>query len=373
MRPEAEHARLDDAGTHQHDFIGGRIMSDDGKVMTVRGPIDPGDVGACFTHEHILFDWGLTYWTEPESDEGRALADSPIRLDNRGILQRNPFVIKENFWQESVHDAAREVADFRAAGGGTLVEVTPLGQGRDPLGLRRVSELTGVHIVASTGYYIQAGHPDWLAGRSVDELAAVLVRDITEGIDGTGVRAGFMGDVGTTKAVSADEEKSLRAVARAHLQTGVAFGIHVDPSDQQAMRVIEILLEEGVSPDRMVMEHMDEQPDYDYHLRVAATGVYLEFDTWGSEFYYGPPYMVPEPRDIQRAECVRNLIDHGHVSQLLMAQDVWLRQLMKKYGGEGYDSFFRYGVPRLNQNGVTDADIRTMLVDNPARLLPVRM
>lgn len=347
-------------------------MSDDGRVMTVQGPIDPGDVGACFTHEHILFDWGLTYWTEPDSDEGRALADSPIRLDNRGLLQRNPFVIKENFWQESVHDAAREVADFRAAGGGTLVEVTPLGQGRDPLGLRRVSELTGVHIVASTGYYIEAGHPDWLAGRSVDELATVLVRDITEGIDGTDVRAGFMGDVGTTKAVSADEEKSLRAVARAHLRTGVAFGIHVDPSDRQAMRVIEILLEEGVSPDRMVMEHMDEQPDYDYHLRVAATGVYLEFDTWGSEFYYGPPYMVPEPRDIQRAECVKNLIDHGHVSQLLMAQDVWLRQLMKKYGGEGYDSFFRYGVPRLNQTGVSDADIRTMLVDNPARLLPIR-
>jgi len=346
-------------------------MSDEGKVITVRGPIEPGEVGACFTHEHIFFDWGETYWTEPDTDELRALADAPIRLDNRGMLQRNPFVIKENFWHESVHDAADEVAHFKAAGGGTLVEVTPLGQGRDPVGLRRVSEMTGVHIVASTGYYIEAGHPSWLADTSIDDLAAVLVRDINEGIDGSDVRAGFMGDVGTTRDVSPNEEKSLRAVARAHLQTGVPFGIHVDPSDRQAMRVIEIPLDEGVRPERMVMEHMDEQPDFDYQLRVADTGVYLEFDTWGSEFYYGPPYMVPEPRDIQRAECVKNLIDHGHVGQLLMAQDVWLKQLMKKYGGEGYDSFFRYGVPRLRQNGVSEAHIHTMLVENPARLLPL--
>lgn len=346
-------------------------MSDEGKVITVRGAIEPDDVGVCFTHEHIFFDWGLTYWTEPDTDEGRALAEALIRLDNRGLLQRNPFVIKENFWHESVHDAADEVADFKKAGGGTIVEVTPLGQGRDPVGLRRVSEMTDVHIVASTGYYIEAGHPAWLADKSIDALADVLVRDIVKGIDDSDVRAGFMGDVGTTKSVSANEEKSLRAVARAHLQTGVAFGIHVDPSDQQAMRVVEILLEEGVRPERMVMEHMDEQPDFDYQLRVAATGVNLEFDTWGSEFYYGPPYMVPEPRDIQRAECVKNLIDHGHVAQLLMAQDVWLKQLMKKYGGEGYDSFFRYGIPRLRQNGVTDAQIQTMLVENPRRLLPL--
>jgi phosphotriesterase-related protein len=346
-------------------------MSDEGMVMTVRGPIAPDQVGACFTHEHILFDWGLTYWTEPTTDEERALADAPISLANRGVLDRNPFLIKENFWHESVHDAAREVADFKASGGGTLVEVTPLGQGRDPVGLRRVSELTDVHIVASTGYYIEAGHPAWLANRSIDDLAAVLVRDITEGIDGTDVKAGFMGDVGTTKSVSPNEEKSLRAVARAHLQTGVSFGIHVDPSDQQGMRVVEILTDEGVKPGRMVMEHMDEQPYADYQLRVADTGVFMEFDTWGSEFYYGPPYMVPEPRDMQRAACVKNLIDHGHLDQLLMAQDVWLRQLMKKYGGEGYDSFFRYGIPWLKKAGVTDEQIHVMLVDNPRRLLPI--
>ena len=225
--------------------------------------------------------------------------------------------------------------------------------------------------MASTGYYIEAGHPAWLADKSIDELAAVLVKDVTAGIDDTNVRAGFMGDVGTTKTVTPNEEKSLRAVARAHLQTGVAVGIHVDPSDQQGLRVVEILTEEGVRPERMVMEHMDEQPYADYQLRMAQTGAYMEFDTWGSEFYYGPPYMVPEPRDMQRAECVKTLIDHGHLEQLLMAQDVWLRQLMKKYGGEGYDSFFRYGIPWLKRAGVTDEQIRTMLVENPRRVLPI--
>lgn len=346
-------------------------MIDEGKVITVSGPIDPSEVGACFTHEHILFDWGETYWTQPQTEEEKALADAPIRLENRGLLQRNPFVIKENFWHESVHDAAREVADFKRAGGGTLVEVTPIGQGRNAAGLRQVSEMTGVNIIANTGFYIEAGHPPYVADKTIDELASILVGDITEGIDGTGIRSGFMGDVGTTKTVTENEEKCLRAVARAHLQTGVAMGIHVDPSDRQAMIVVKILLEEGVRPERMVMEHMDEQPDHDYQLEVAETGVFLEFDTWGSEFYYGPPYSVPEPRDIERADCVKYLVERGHVSQLLMAQDVWLRQLMKKYGGEGYDSFFRYGIPRLKKAGVTDEQIKVMLEDNPRRLLAV--
>jgi len=346
-------------------------MKDEGKVLTVRGHIDPDQLGTCITHEHILFDWGLTYWTEPTTDEERALADAPIRLDNRGILQRNPFLIKENFWQESVHDAIREIADFKASGGGTIVEVTPIAQGRDPAGLRRVSEATDVHIVANTGFYIEAGHPVYLAEKSVDELADILVRDIEDGIGDTGVRAGFMGDVGTTKGVTANEEKSLRAVARAHLRTGVPMGIHVDPSDRQGLRVTEILFSEGVRPERIVLEHLDEQPVHDYQLAVAETGCYLEFDTWGSEFYYGPPYSVPEPRDIERAESIKFLIDHGHLEQLLVAQDVWLRQLMKKYGGEGYDSFFRYGIPRLRMAGVTDEQIRVMLVDNPRRLLPI--
>ena len=77
------------------------------------------------------------------------------------------------------------------------------------------------------------------------------------------------------------------------------------------------------------------------------------------------------PRDIERAESVEFLIDHGHLDQLLMVQDVWLRQLMKKYGGEGYDSFFRHGILRLRMAGVTDAQIRVMLVENPKRLLPL--
>ena len=346
-------------------------MKDAGKALTVLGPVEPERLGTTVTHEHIFFDWGDTYWTEPQTEEEKLLADAPIRLENRGILQRNPFLVRENFWQESVHDAVREVADFRQSGGGTIVEVTPIGQGRNPAGLQEVSRRAGVNIIANTGFYIEAGHPAYVAEKTVDELADVLVQEIDEGIDGTGVRPGFMGDVGTTKTVSKNEEKCLRAVARAHLRTGVPLGIHVDPSDRQAMIVVRILLREGVRPERMVMEHMDEQPDHDYHLEVAGTGVYLEFDTWGSEFYYGPPYSVPEPRDIQRAECVKYLIDRGHLNQLLLAQDVWLRQLMKKYGGEGYDSLLRYGVPRLKMAGVTDEQIRTMLVENPKRLLPL--
>lgn len=346
-------------------------IKDEGRVVTVTGTIGPEDVGVCSTHEHLLFDFSGAYWQEPEGEADVALAHGPILLENRGLLQRNPFVIKENLWHDSVSTAVAELGHFARAGGQTVVEVTPIGQGRDPLGLRRISERSGVHVIATSSYYIETGHPGFVSEKTIDELASILIAEIDEGIDGTDVRAGFMGDVGTTKSVTKNEEKTLRAVARAHLATGAAMGIHVDPSDRQGMRALSILFDEGVRPERIVLEHMDEQPHEDYHLEIAATGVTLEFDTWGSEFYYGPPYCVPEPRDIERARCVASLVKHGHVGQVVLAQDVWLKQLMKKYGGEGYDSLFRYGLPRLREAGVSEADIRTMLVENPRKVLPL--
>ena len=259
---------------------------------------------------------------------------------------------------------------------GTIVEVTPIGQGRDPDGLRRISEATGVNIVANTGFYIEAGHPAYVAEESVDALADILARDIEHGIGDTGVRAGFMGDVGTARTVTKSEEKCLRAVARAHLRTGVAFGIHVDPSDRGA----------GDAGHRRSPPRARACPPSAWSWSIWTSSRSTSTNSrsprpahiWSSTL--GAPSSTTAPHTPYRSrgtssvpKSVKTLIDHGHVGQLLMAQDVWLRQLMKKYGGEGYDSFFRYGVPRLrrSQAGVTDEQIRVMLVDNPMRLLPL--
>jgi len=344
-------------------------VNDEGKIITVCGPIEPEHLGTCLTHEHILFDFRDVYWVEPEAPELAAIAHSPITLDKRGLLQRNCLLIRENFCQDSVCCAVDEISAYKKAGGDSIVEATPLGQGRDPDGLRRVSEATGVNIIACTGYYIEAGHPGYVSEKSIDELAEVLVRDITEGIDGTDVRAGAMGDVGTTGAVTKNEEKTLRACARAQLATGVLLGIHVDPKAGEGMRVLEVVLNEGVAPHRIQLQHMDEQAEH--HLQIAQTGVWMEFDTFGTELYAFGPDSMPKPSDSDRARCIKALVDAGHIDQITVSQDIWLKQLMKRWGGDGYEGLFRYGIPRLKEAGLSDLDIGRMLVDNPRRMLAI--
>lgn len=346
-------------------------VKDEGRVLTVTGPISPDDMGVCLAHEHVLWDMRDVYWVDPTDPELIALAQEPVSLDTRNLLMSNAVGIKENLYQDSVALAVDEVSHFKACGGSTIVEASCIGLGRNPLGLKEVSEATGLNIVAATGYYIAASHPGWVATKSIAELAEVLIRDVEEGIDGTQVRAGVMSDVGTTGSIAANEEKTLRACARAQRATGAGLGIHIDPTDSQGMRVLEILFDEGVRPERIVLQHMDERPDTDYHLEIAATGVFLEFDTWGQEAYIGAPVFWQDPTDGERAHHVKALVDRGYLGQLLLSHDVCYKHLLKQWGGDGYEGLFKRGIPQLLSAGVTDAEVQTMLVDNPRRFFPL--
>ena len=328
----------------------------------------------CLVHEHILSDLRDPYWTEPADPELAELSRGVVSLEKRGAWLRNTFSIKSALVLDSVSVAVDEIALFKRAGGQTIVENSCIGINGDPRGLLRISEETGVHIVASAGYYIAKSHPEWVRDKSIAELSEIVIRDIEDGIDGTDIRAGVMADVGTTGSIAPAEQNTLRACARAQLATGVGLGVHCDPSALEGMRVVEILLEEGVSPARICLQHMDEASRAptgdDYHLRLADHGVWLEFDTFGAE-YSGSATSKPKPHDADRARSVRNLIDHGHLDQLLLSQDIFNKFQLRTWGGEGYTSLFDHGVPWLLQAGVTQSQIDAMLIDNPARYLTV--
>jgi phosphotriesterase-related protein len=349
-------------------------MNDAGTVMTVRGPIAPSEVGRCLPHEHIFSDLRDPYGTEKTESELANGRYDLTSLDRRTAWLRDIFAFDSALVLDSVSIAVDEVRLFRRRGGRTIVDNSCTGINGDPRNLRRVSEATDVHIVASTGFYIEPSLPRWVAESPIEHLIAVLVRHITEGIDDTGVRAGVMADVGTTGGVTELEERNLRACARAQLATGVGLGVHCDPAAQEGMRVLELLAEEGVDPRRICLQHMDESstaPDGpEYHLELAAQGVWLEFDTFGTE-YSGPAGYRPKPRDLDRARAVKRLIDHGHLEQILVSQDVFNKFQLRTFGGEGYTSLFEYGVPRLLEAGVTEAEIDVLLVDNPARYLTI--
>jgi phosphotriesterase-related protein len=244
----------------------------------------------------------------------------------------------------------------------------------------RVARATGLNVVHGTGVYVEPSHPDWVQSASVEDLADLFISEVRVGIGDTGVRAGIIGEIGTSgvaKAsrdyrrvgdITAEEEKVLRAAGRASVATGAAVGVHLDVRGHGAHRIIDILEEEGVDPSRMIMDHMDPVADFDYHLAVAARGVFVEYDQFGRD-YYADEIGVSWGHDTLRLEYVRAMIEAGYEDQLLLSHDVCLKMDLRAYGGNGYDHIFTSVVPTMKRKGITGQQIEKLFIENPKRAL----
>jgi predicted metal-dependent phosphotriesterase family hydrolase len=308
-------------------------------VMTVLGPVDPSTLGFVLPHEHTQ----CTLWHIPNRwDYWELTADEPVILG--------------------------ELAAYREAGGGTVVDVTVPGIGRDPLWLRRLSEQSGLHLVMGGGWYRTAYYPleAMIDRRSVDSLAEEIVRDATVGVGDTGIRIGIIGEIGTDKPwVSALEERVHRAAARAARRTGLAVTTHsvLSPIGLEQLRIFE---DEGADPTRIVIGHADSYPHIDHYLAIVERGASVEFDFLGMSFT--PVERHGESRIV---DLLCDLLARGHVERVLLSQDVCHDAQLQRYGGNGYAYLARTFLPRLREAGVGDAEIETMTVANPRRLLSI--
>jgi phosphotriesterase-related protein len=273
-----------------------------------------------------------------------------------------------DYWQLTGEEdvIAAELGRFRDAGGSCLVDVTLPSIGRDPARLRRLSEATGLHLVMGCGWYRGAYYPAEarIGRRAVDDLAAELIAEFDAGAEGTGVRPGIIGEIGTDKPwLSAEEERVHRAAARAARTTGMAVTTHAVMSDV-GLAQLRVFEEEGLDPGRVIIGHADSYPRLDHYLAVIGRGANIEFDFLGMAFT--PPERHGEPRLIG---LLLDLLARGHVGRVLLSQDVCHDAQLKAYEGNGYVYLSETFLPRLRAAGVDEASLRTMTVDNPRRLL----
>jgi len=343
-----------------------------GTAMTVLGPVAPEDLGIVMMHEHLLHDdVDRPCWYAPSDTAVReGWAEGPITMERLGALRRSPFEMLENTRLTRQDPIEGELARFREAGGGTVVEVTSHGLVPDPHGMKAIAEATGVHVVAGCGYYVEHVLPDGFEAWSVDDILARILADVRDGLNGSGVRPGIIGEIGTSEPMTANEEKSLRAAGIAAVETGLSVMVHLGMTTQQAFPAFRILTGEGVPADRIIMNHMDEANDLDYSRRVADLGCIVEYDTFGSEWYYDS-WGTYEPRDTERVAAVAALCRDGYADRITVSQDVFYKQNLRAYGGWGYSHFLDSMVPMLRQAGVSDDDLRLMTVETPRRLLTI--
>ncbi len=339
--------------------------------MTVTGPIPREALGITLPHEHVLLD--LTCLLAPPTDSWHhALAEVSPTIEHRDLLSRDPYVNQPNLLLDDLDTAERELGEYRRLGGSSLVDLTVRGISPRPEALRALSLATGISIIMGCGYYVRSAHPPHVATASVEILAEEMIGVITTGFGETSIRPGIIGEIGTSTPIHPDEERVLRAAAIAQQATGLALNVHVAIFGQEALNVLDILDDAGADLSRVVISHLDEMLDGAYHRAVLRRGTFVEFDTFGSEFFF-EHQGCREPTDAERLEALLPLLHEGWERQLLLSQDVCTKMHLQHYGGFGYGHLLRSIVPALIGRGVGEETIRTLLVDNPARLLTHRL
>ena len=309
-----------------------------GQIVTVTGTIPPGSLGVTLAHEHVLVDFV------------GAAEVSRARYDAEEVYA-------------TVLPHLQEVA---ARGCRSLVECTPAYLGRDPLLLKRLSEASGLQIVTNTGYYgARAGKflPPHAHTETADELASRWTAEFVHGIEDTGVRPGLL-KLGVDKGPLSDVDRKLIAAAgRCHLQTGLVIYVHTGDG-ASAQDIAKTLAAEGVSPAAYIWVHAQNEPDRRLHVALAEKRATVAFDGVG-----------PEAALDLHVEAVVDMAARGHLPRLLVSQDAGWYHVGEPGGGafRAYAFLFDEFLPALRERGVREAQIRTLLVDNPARALALKV
>ena len=346
-----------------------------GQVMTVTGPIDPNELGQTIMHEHIFIDftvmddtparWSAAGRVKPVGATAVGRYNAPLTMDILGDVMLGA-ANRDNRLLTDEQVAIDEVLEFKRRGGGAIVDTTSIGLKRDPLALRRVADATGLHVVMGASWYRKGWHTSDLDDRSIESLTEEIVRDVTVGVGDTGIRSGMIGEVGTEgDPLVPNEVKIIQASGRASRITGAPVTLHTSAQRHEQPRILDLLEAEGADLRRVVVGHSNSlAPDLPFMEELLARGVYIQFDTLGRQ-----PTVRRAVNDTDVAHGIVDLIDAGYVDRILLSQDVCTKIQLKAYGGSGFSFIQEHFIPYLKQLGVTDAQLQTIMVENPKRVL----
>lgn len=308
--------------------------ADEGSIMTVTGPVPPEEMGTALAHEHILSRFG-----EP-----------PARRADYDLADLFQTVVPI-------------LEDVQSVGCDTIVDCTAAYFGRDPLIMKRLAEITGLHLVINTGFYGAADDryvPAFAYDETVDQLADRWLAEWTEGVDRTGVRPGFIKTAVDGEGLSGIDRKLVRAAARTHAESGLTIAVHTSDNVDGARQQLAILEDEGISPSAWIWVHAQNVSDLDALAEAAEQGAWIEFDGIG-------------PDTIQHhVTLVREMQERGHLNRVLLSHDG------SSYPPEGvdprpFDTLFRTFLPELRSAGFTDKEIQQLTVHNPRRAFTVHV
>jgi len=302
-------------------------------VNTVRGAVPAEKLGVTLMHEHVLVDF--------------------IGADKVSRSRYRPA--------EVFRVALPFLKKIRSLGCRTLVDCTPAYLGRDPALLRQLSEASGLNLLTNTGCYGAADDkfvPRHAFRETPEQLSSRWVHEFQEGIENTGIKPGII-KIGVDRgSLSEIDAKLVRAAALTHLRTGLTIASHTGDGIA-ALDQLDLLKREGVASSVFIWVHAQNESDADTHLKAAEQGAFVEFDG------------IAEQSLDQHINFVKNMIQHGFLQQILISQDAGWYHVGEPGGGQfrNYEFLFSHFVPTLKKSGISEAQIRTLLISNPKRSL----
>jgi phosphotriesterase-related protein len=301
-----------------------------------------------------------------------------VAADELGVVDAHDhlFLSSPALAGQEFADLDRSTAEAvagKASGIDTIVEMTPIGLGRRPDLLRALSVVAGVHVIAATGYHRDTHYPSghWVMDANVEQLAGPILADLLEGMHPADwldpalpldpARAGAIKAGASYHRITPTEERRLVAAAIGSRRAGVPVLVHAEVGTA-GHAIVDLLVREGVPEDRIILAHMDRNPDIELHAEIASRGVYLEYDTIGRIVYHP---------DSARLDLIEGLVAAGHLDRLMLALDLGKRDYLRAYGGgPGMAYLMDEFVPRLRRR-IGEHATDGILVANPARVFAI--
>lgn len=309
-------------------------------VNTVLGPVDTNDLGFTLSHEHVGTNAAGLRHTYPE------------------------FIDREGMREQSI--AAMQAV--RADGVRTVVDVSTFDLGRDVILMREVAEGSGMQIIAATGNHLAVPRP--FGDVSPDVIAELYIREIEEGIEDTGIKAGIIKVASDEGGITPPQEVVLRAAARTQKATGLPISTHTWSPERIGEHQVRILEEEGVDLDKVYIGHSNDDTDLEYLLGLLNKGVWLGLDRYPGGTRPGTPDWE------QRTEVAKALMDAGFTNRIFLSHDysvpkarhgAEVQEQRRRANPDEYNFIPRFVLPRLKELGASDADIHQITVENPRR------
>lgn len=340
------------------------------RVQTVLGDIEPSETGPTLLHEHLFCR--LDFFAKPATGAvAMARQMALVDHDNAWWVRYHWDENNDNLRLDDEDLIISEVERFVMAGGRTIVDATTVDFGRDPGALQRLARRSRCNIVMGTGHFIAESQPSDFGEVSIDELADVMIQDLTVGAGDGGPKAGIIGELGCSWPLHPNERKVLRAAAKASRATGAAINVHPGRSEEAPAEILSILEAEGTDLARVVIGHVGRTLlSHDARLAILERGCYLAFDLFGTEIShhaYAPDVDIPN--DAQRLNYIFDLAREGYGQKLLVSQDVATKIRLTKFGGHGYGHIFDNVVPLMRLKHFSEELIDDLLICNPRRVL----